>query len=308
MEKVSSEVRKRSSGKAGPSSSSSQGGKKKEAGSKPSGAADKDVVVLTGQNFDDLVLGSKDVWLVEFYAPWCGHCQKLEPEWNEAATKLKGQAKLGKVDATVETALASRFNVRGYPTIKVFDYGEGKTDSRARDFDGSRDAPAIIAYTNQLLEKADIQPEIYELINQKVYDTNCQGQVICVVSFLPNIFDSNAAERKGYLETITSVAKKNRRHPFKYFWLQAGDQLDTEHQLNLGFGFPAVVAISPNKSKVSIMKAAFNGDTLGGFLADLISGRVSLDDLKGKVAIKKADKWDGLDAQPVVEESYGDEL
>ena len=221
---------------------------------------------------------------------------------------MKGQVKFGKVDATVETALASRFDVRGYPTIKVFDYGEGKTDSRARDFDGSRDAPAIIAYANQLLEKADIQPEIYELINQKVYDTNCQGQVICVVSFLPNIFDSNSAERKGYLETINSVAKKNRRHPFKYFWLQAGDQLDTERQLNLGFGFPAVVAISPNKSKVSIMKAAFNGDTLGGFLADLISGRVSLDDLKGKVTIKKTDKWDGLDAQPVVEENYGDEL
>lgn len=161
-----------------------------------------------------MVLGSKDIWLVEFYAPWCGHCQKLEPEWNEAATRLKGQVKLGKVDATVETSLASRFGVRGYPTIKVFDYGEGKTDSRARDYDGSRDAPAIIAYANQLLEKADIQPEIHELINQKIYDTNCQGQVICIISFLPNIFDSNAAERKGYLETITAVAKKNRRHPF----------------------------------------------------------------------------------------------
>jgi protein disulfide-isomerase A6 len=63
------------------------------------------VVILTGSNFDDEVLGSKDIWFVEFYAPWCGHCQKLEPEWNEAATKLKGQVKFGKVDATVETAL-----------------------------------------------------------------------------------------------------------------------------------------------------------------------------------------------------------
>jgi hypothetical protein len=70
-----------------------------------------------------------------------------------------------------------------------------------------------------LLDKADIQPEINELVDQKIYDSKCQGQVICVISFLPNIFDSNAAERKGYLNKISAVAKKNRRHPFVYFWL-----------------------------------------------------------------------------------------
>lgn len=80
--------------------------------------------------------------------------------------------------------------------------------------------------------------------------------------------------------------------------------MDTERQLNLGFGFPAVVAISPNKNKVSIMKAAFSGEALGNFLADLMSGRVGLDDLKGgKIVIKKADKWDGQDAKPIVDEN-----
>ena len=38
------------------------------------------------------------MWLVEFYAPWCGHSQKLQPEWNQAATQLQGQIKFGKVD------------------------------------------------------------------------------------------------------------------------------------------------------------------------------------------------------------------
>ena len=103
LEKVSSEVKKRQSGKSSSSSSSS---KSSSSGSKDSGSSgsgsDKDVVVLNAGNFDELVLGSKDIWLVEFYAPWCGHCQKLEPEWNQAATKLKGQVKFGKVDATVE--------------------------------------------------------------------------------------------------------------------------------------------------------------------------------------------------------------
>lgn len=77
--------------------------------------------------------------------------------------------------------------------------------------------------------------------------------------------------------------------------------MDIERQLNLGFGFPAVVAISPNKSKVSTLKGSFSDDKLADFLSDLMSGRVALDDLKQKLAIKKADKWDGKDSQLIVE-------
>ena len=58
------------------------------------------MVVLDVTNFDSLVMKSKDIWMVEFYAPWCGHCKALEPEYKQAAAQLKGQVKLGKVDAT----------------------------------------------------------------------------------------------------------------------------------------------------------------------------------------------------------------
>ena len=132
LDKIGSEVRKRTKG--GPTSS---GSKDSETGSKKSKsgpATDKDVVVLDASNFDELVLKSKDIWFVEFYAPWCGHCKKLEPEWNEAALKLKGQVKLGKVDATVESGLAQRFGVSGYPTIKFWNYGEGKSDKTAQTY------------------------------------------------------------------------------------------------------------------------------------------------------------------------------
>ena len=125
--------------------------------------------------------------------------------------------------------------------------------------------------------------------------------MICILSFLPNIYDSNAGQRNGYIETVQSAAKKNRKHPFKFFWLQAGDQMDTERQLNLGFGFPAVVGVSPNKKKYTVMKGSFAEDKLSQFMNDLISGGVSLDDLKTPIKINKVDKWDGKDA-PVIEE------
>ncbi|TMW62114.1 hypothetical protein Poli38472_009607 [Pythium oligandrum] len=100
------------------------------------------VTVLTEQNFEKEVLNSPDFWIVEFYAPWCGHCQKLEPEYKAAAKKLKQQARLGAVDATVHQSLAQKYNIRGYPTIKEF----GANKKKPRDYQGGRTRREIIDY------------------------------------------------------------------------------------------------------------------------------------------------------------------
>ncbi|KAF2598395.1 hypothetical protein F2Q68_00007754 [Brassica cretica] len=87
---------------------------------------EKDVVVVKERNFTDVIENNEYV-MVEFYAPWCGHCQSLAPEYAAAATELKGDGVvLAKIDATVENELAHQYSVQGFPTILFFVDGEHK--------------------------------------------------------------------------------------------------------------------------------------------------------------------------------------
>eukprot|EP00475_Leptophrys_vorax_P010493 TRINITY_DN17077_c0_g2_i1.p1 TRINITY_DN17077_c0_g2~~TRINITY_DN17077_c0_g2_i1.p1 ORF type:complete len:692 (-),score=192.40 TRINITY_DN17077_c0_g2_i1:54-2129(-) len=131
-------------------SSSSKREKPEQPPPKSGGATKGDYnVKLTAQNFDSLVLDSDAVWMVEFYAPWCGHCKALAPEWQKAADSMKGTVKFGAVDATVETALASKYKIEGYPTIKVFPALKENKNRRAEDYRGQRTAAAISAFAAQ---------------------------------------------------------------------------------------------------------------------------------------------------------------
>lgn len=82
---------------------------------------DENVLVLTTKNFDEVVNKNKIV-MVEFYAPWCGHCKSLAPKYAELAKVMREEHTIpvGKVDATVETELGSRFGIQGYPSLKLF--------------------------------------------------------------------------------------------------------------------------------------------------------------------------------------------
>lgn len=86
---------------------------------------ESDVVVLKESNFTDFLEKNQYV-MVEFYAPWCGHCKALTPEYAAAATELKGEAVLAKVDATEESELAQKYEVEGFPTLYFFVNGVHK--------------------------------------------------------------------------------------------------------------------------------------------------------------------------------------
>ncbi|XP_038228049.1 protein disulfide-isomerase [Dermochelys coriacea] len=101
------------------------------------------VLVLRAASFERALAAHKHL-LVEFYAPWCGHCKALAPEYAKAAAQLKAAGsgiRLAKVDATEESELAQQFGVRGYPTIKFFKNGD---KSSPREYTAGREADDIV--------------------------------------------------------------------------------------------------------------------------------------------------------------------
>uniref|UniRef100_A0A671Q2U9 Protein disulfide-isomerase A3 n=1 Tax=Sinocyclocheilus anshuiensis TaxID=1608454 RepID=A0A671Q2U9_9TELE len=121
-------------------------------------AEGSDVLELGDSDFDRSA-AMHETLLVEFFAPWCGHCQRLAPEYEAAATKLKGTLPLAKVDCTVNSETCERFGVNGYPTLKIFRNGE-----EAGSYDGPRIADGIVSYMKKqagpssvsLLSEADL--------------------------------------------------------------------------------------------------------------------------------------------------------
>jgi protein disulfide-isomerase-like protein len=99
------------------------------------------VVKLTPENYDTIVNdASKDVF-VKFYAPWCGHCQRMAGAWQELAKSTAGtDVVVAELDCDKYRDLGQANGIRGFPTIKLFKKGDNK---EAVNYQGARDVAAF---------------------------------------------------------------------------------------------------------------------------------------------------------------------
>lgn len=81
------------------------------------------VVELTDVNFDTVVAGTELPVLVDFWAPWCGPCRQMTPQFALAAQQLKGRALLVKVNSDTSPQLSQRFAIRSIPTLLQLQQG-----------------------------------------------------------------------------------------------------------------------------------------------------------------------------------------
>ncbi|KNE72203.1 protein disulfide-isomerase domain [Allomyces macrogynus ATCC 38327] len=106
------------------------------------------VTELTAASFRTNVLDAETTHVVKFYAPWCGHCKQLAPEYAKAATKLRSSlVRVSAVNCDVEKALCAEQGIQGFPVVKVF-YTSPKSGKRIPvEYQGERTAAALIKFT-----------------------------------------------------------------------------------------------------------------------------------------------------------------
>ncbi|XP_044254609.1 protein disulfide-isomerase TMX3 isoform X2 [Tribolium madens] len=137
-------------------------------------------------------------WLVKFYAPWCGHCKRLEPVWAQVAQALyKTNIRVGRVDCTRFPTLATEFSVNGFPTIKFIKPGEDFT------FHGDR-------------TKDDIVNFAIRMAGPPVQDVT-RSESLTNLKQMNQLFFMYVGEQEGLLwEAYYDVASKLQPHGFFY--------------------------------------------------------------------------------------------
>lgn len=96
------------------------------------------IIVANDENFDDLVLNSDKTSFVKFYAEWCSHCKKMQPEWERLADSYANveNVQIVEIDADKYRTIGKRYNIASYPTLKLF---RADALSDPIDFSGKRE-------------------------------------------------------------------------------------------------------------------------------------------------------------------------
>jgi len=164
------------------------------------------ILEISPKNWQREVIKSDQVVLAEFYAPWCGHCKNLAPQYKIAANKLKGLAKVVAVNCDDDNnkPICGQMGIQGFPTIKVFyptsvdPTGKNPTNQSIIDYQGMRSAKSIVEFVLErvinIVKKIKTEDEMEDFIK----DTSLSRAVLFTNKMkTPVLFQSLALQYAG---------------------------------------------------------------------------------------------------------------
>jgi len=167
------------------------------------------VTVLDDTNFEKIVLDSNKDVLVEFYAPWCGHCKKLAPDYEKVAAAFVNEPNVvvANLDADDHKSLATKYGVSGFPTIKWF--GKGNKESPEL-YEKGRDVATFVSFIN---EKAGTKRKVDGKLEESAGRISALDEI--ATKFVAS--GANQAALIGEAQTVVKGLKGEEEKNGKYY-------------------------------------------------------------------------------------------
>mmetsp|Transcript_16509 Transcript_16509/g.40319 ORF Transcript_16509/g.40319 Transcript_16509/m.40319 type:complete len:688 (-) Transcript_16509:96-2159(-) len=188
--------------------------------------------VVNLESLDEVMEADDALWLIEFYAPWCGHCKNLAPTYEKVAANLQGLVKVGALDCDKHPEVATKIGIQGFPTLKVYTPEKTynpytkKSAKQPTDYKGPRTAKGMVSAVLEML------PNYVTMVKPGEEETFLSGDYPKAVLFtdkeaVPSLFKAAALQFKGRM--------------------RFGQVQSTDKELASKFGveeFPKVVALT----------------------------------------------------------------
>ncbi|KAJ9560213.1 hypothetical protein OSB04_005373 [Centaurea solstitialis] len=206
---------------------------------------DGKVLELDESNFDSAI-SSFDYIFVDFYAPWCGHCKRLSPELDKAAPMLSGLTKpivIAKVNADKYSRLASKYEIDGFPTLKVFMHGV------PTEYNGPRKSDLLVRYLRKF-----VAPDVTVLESDSAITEFVEAAGTAFPIFIGFGLDESA---------ISNLAIKYKKNA----WFSVAKDFSEKTMALYDFDkVPALLALHPSFNEQSIFYGPFEDKFLGEFI------------------------------------------
>ncbi|UZJ55165.1 hypothetical protein CBS101457_004485 [Exobasidium rhododendri] len=269
------------------------------------------VLDLTKSKDFDAAIGKGKGALVEFFAPWCGHCKKLAPTFEDLASEFEGKKDsviIAKVDADNNRELGQRFGVKGFPTLMWF-----KPNSLTPEtYTGPRDLNGLKNYVTEMSGQVGVAKSSSVLPPPKAVQLNAANFESIVMDPKKDVFVEFYAPWCGHCKNLAPIYEKVAS-AFENEPNCIVAQLDADNADNKAFaskygvsGYPTLMMFpkgSSEKSSEAYMQSRTEEDlisylntkcmtyrTVGGALSELAGRMPLLDTLASKFFMAKADE------------------